>query len=344
MYRAKKLAALLLSAVMMVSVPSFVLAEDMSISQQTDVEILTKQAVVKSVCTEEAPCLRLGEGEFGGPTLIVYVSENTPIIDNETGFPMALSDVQPGSLVVAYYSPDITKTLPPQANAVAIVANVQEKTGPAVFLQANEVEKQGKNVVVHSQDYVITIPPQSPVTSYQTKNIITADTITPGSKLFVWFDLVLESYPAQASATKAVAVQIPAADGEGFETDGAMQVEMNKIIANGTEISCDFIYTGSTTMLPLRAVSEALGFTIEWNGDTQTAYLDNGEVKTVVTIGEDSYYKASSKAIGLTAPFSFGAAPELIGGSTYVPAELFNLLASNPDAVKVVGSTLEINI
>ena len=79
-------------------------------------------------------------------------------------------------------------------------------------------------------------------------------------------------------------------------------------------------------MVPLRKTAEALGFKVVWNGENQSIYLDNGEVNTKVYIGEDSYYMASSVAIGMSAPTPLGAAPVLKNSVTYVPSDLFCLL------------------
>lgn len=96
-------------------------------------------------------------------------------------------------------------------------------------------------------------------------------------------------------------------------------------------------------LVSLRAVAEELGFKVEWNGSDDSVKIDNGEVNTTLRIGVDSYYKASSTAIGLTAPFSFGAAPMLIDEKTYVPAELFGLLYSDSETVSIDGDTLFVN-
>jgi len=79
-------------------------------------------------------------------------------------------------------------------------------------------------------------------------------------------------------------------------------------------------------MVPIRAVAEALGFEVIWNEDRYSADLDNGVVKTTVEIGFDSYYMASSQAIGMSNPTSLGATPILRDGLTYVPAALFDIL------------------
>ncbi len=79
-------------------------------------------------------------------------------------------------------------------------------------------------------------------------------------------------------------------------------------------------------MLPLRKVAEKLGFKVEWNDERKGVTLDDGTVNTTVYIGEDTYYMASSIAIGMSAPTPLGTAPVLKNSTTYVPAELFNVL------------------
>ena len=79
-------------------------------------------------------------------------------------------------------------------------------------------------------------------------------------------------------------------------------------------------------MLPLRKVAEKLGFKVEWNDERKGVTLDDGTVNATVYIGEDTYYMASSIAIGMSAPTPLGTAPILKNSTTYVPAELFNVL------------------
>lgn len=79
-------------------------------------------------------------------------------------------------------------------------------------------------------------------------------------------------------------------------------------------------------MVPLRTVAEKLGFKVKWDGECQGISLDNGEVNTIVYIGQDNYYMASSTAIGMSAPTALGVAPALKNGTTYVPADMFNIL------------------
>lgn len=79
-------------------------------------------------------------------------------------------------------------------------------------------------------------------------------------------------------------------------------------------------------MLPLRKVAEALGFVVTWEQEPLRATVDDGLVKSSVTIGVDSYFMFGGQAVGLSAPQSFGVAPVLTDGTTFVPTDLFTLL------------------
>lgn len=96
-------------------------------------------------------------------------------------------------------------------------------------------------------------------------------------------------------------------------------------------------------MVPLRAVAEKLGFKVTWQNGS--VLVDDGEMHTVVTIGVDSYTVVTSipGAVGMSAPFSLGAAPYLSNGTTYVPLELFRpLLGNGDDVITVSGGVISI--
>ena len=94
-------------------------------------------------------------------------------------------------------------------------------------------------------------------------------------------------------------------------------------------------------MVPLRTVAEKLGFKVKWDGECQGISLDNGEVNTIVYIGQDNYYMESSTAIGMSAPTALGVAPALKNGTTYVPADMFNILYCE-DVVSVKDNVITI--
>ena len=91
------------------------------------------------------------------------------------------------------------------------------------------------------------------------------------------------------------------------------------------------IQTPAAVMVPARSVGEALGFTVTWLGNGSFV-LDNGEKKTTVTWGVDSYQATSSREnAGASAPFSLGIPPYCANGVSYVPLSLFEMLSDRAE-------------
>ena len=117
------------------------------------------------------------------------------------------------------------------------------------------------------------------------------------------------------------------------------------ITANGKTVDtkgAEAYKYGDVVMIPVRAVAEQLGFTVTWDAQNQGIKLDNGVSNTTISIGDKYYYSASSIAIGMTAPTELGAEPQLVNGTTYVPAELFDLLYYDNNTVVVDGTNIKI--
>jgi hypothetical protein len=93
------------------------------------------------------------------------------------------------------------------------------------------------------------------------------------------------------------------------------------------------VVNNGNVMVPLKATAESLGFKVSADADNKVITLDNDKIKTEIKVGVDSYYYASSHAIGLTAPESFGAAPTVIDNVVYVPIKIYNFLLNNDKAV-----------
>lgn len=99
----------------------------------------------------------------------------------------------------------------------------------------------------------------------------------------------------------------------------------------------------NVTMVPARAVFEALGFTVKWDGKKKEFHAENGERETDFVIGTDSFFAYSTHSLGMTAPTSLGTAPVTISGSVYVPVGLFRIILGNENAVVVKDGNISIN-
>ena len=95
------------------------------------------------------------------------------------------------------------------------------------------------------------------------------------------------------------------------------------VIVNGNQITFDQqpIISNERTLVPLRAIFEALSATVDWNGETQTVTSTRGNISVSLTINSKKMTK-NGKEITLDVP------AYLIGNRTLVPvraiAEAFN--------------------
>lgn len=154
------------------------------------------------------------------------------------------------------------------------------------------------------------------------------------------------------SAAMLSAMSVPAFAGDLRETvSGKESLQLliaEKPEADGThrypiEVNGESVDALACVMVPLRAVAEPLGFTVTW--DNGGVLVDNGTIHTRVTIGVDQYVITTSKEdlVGMSAPFSLGAAPYVVDGVTYVPLGLFNALLGNREgAVALEENTIVI--
>lgn len=121
------------------------------------------------------------------------------------------------------------------------------------------------------------------------------------------------------------------------------EILIKDVTLNGNPIPLNHLkithYNGKV-LLPLRLVAEAMGFEVAWNQETYTATLNNGKIKSTVQVGFDSYNYSSVNQIGMSAPFSTGAAPRLIDGSVYVAAEYFEMFAGLQTSDHTIHFTL----
>ena len=96
-----------------------------------------------------------------------------------------------------------------------------------------------------------------------------------------------------------------------------------------------YLAANGQTMIPLRVVAEAMGYTVTWNKEANQAELSRGAHWVTVRLGADAYTFARM------APMPLGTASEVVAGRTYVPVNFFSDLLPYAAAVNDKG-TLEI--
>lgn len=94
-------------------------------------------------------------------------------------------------------------------------------------------------------------------------------------------------------------------------------VKLDKISVDGRVIeNAKVVAQDGATLIPARAVAEALGFEVKWENEGHRVILSNAPQYITFRIGVDGYTFAR------TAPMPLGTAPVLIDGATYMPIEV----------------------
>ena len=115
-------------------------------------------------------------------------------------------------------------------------------------------------------------------------NAVTLADITPGCSLLAWYDMLAESFPAQAWPSKVMVIPSP--------YDAWAELEPGRLAVNGTEVeltAAEQPYVeGETLMVPVRAFAEALGCEVIWNAGRPEQIAVRGEgTEYLLTLGSD---------------------------------------------------------
>ena len=119
------------------------------------------------------------------------------------------------------------------------------------------------------------------------------------------------------------------------ETSEEVIVGTPEIKVNGEKVDLSksglsqYLYdVKDNVMVPLRAVAEKMGYKVEWDGKKQAITIGDNGWEAVINIGEDSYFGVTKikDAVGMSAPQSYGAAPQIIEDTTFVPAKMFEIM------------------
>ncbi|MGM9569091.1 MAG: hypothetical protein ACI3XC_03315 [Phascolarctobacterium sp.] len=137
-----------------------------------------------------------GEGQ---ECVVALLNDDTYIVKGEKGKLRSAKELKVGQEVVAYYSARMTRSLPPQAQAFAIViGNVRKEYVPQYFV-VDQVQRAFDGSCVHvlnSTNDVI-----ARIDKYACEGYAS---IEAGDKLLLWSRVMTMSLPGQTNAEKVV--------------------------------------------------------------------------------------------------------------------------------------------
>lgn len=304
--------ALALCAVML-TLPAAAAADDLLISPAPAPAAQLSPVRVWGRATRlEGGSLFLQNSDADDPNreIIVHLSETTPVVDAVTGLPLDAAEIKDGDTVYAWVGPAMTMSLPPQSTASVVVANIPadgevpqyyEISGPdqTVTIAIYPAPPRTEVNLPTAGGEVLRIPVTAKISPWLTKNIVTLDDLTPGTRVLVWRD----------SAKTVNRVLVLGNDYRGYLSwypGGA-------VFVNGEALSVVGKAVDGEVLLPIRAVAEAAGYTVAWEPGKGAVVTDSGAEVFAVLPGA-SLVQTADGGQGLSAPCVFEA------GATYLPA------------------------
>ena len=328
---------------------------DVAQPEETMPERVLTWGKIKEIRKEGETVAAITIAREGKDDLVLNVGEPTIGLDSQTGLPVGLESLKEGDSIYAFHSPATTMSLPPQSAAEAIISNVPQDAACAMLHTVEKLEKTeegGLSILTDNGSLYIRTPKQDEVDikPLLTKNIVTLDDVKVGDRFFAWYGVVAESYLAQAFTEKLVLIPGEETDAGNDEADPAAQNTPAPAAATpGIVVDDDMVLTevpvvkDGVTMVPLRSVAEALGCTVTWNQDEQSATISDSARQLTVYLGKDSFMSAPASETGLVGtptPVSLGCAPYAEDGRIWVPAKAFETMVGY--TVTVDGTSVQI--
>ena len=220
------------------------------------------------------------------PEIVLSLAEDTLILNAVDGGAMAAEDLREGEYVYAYVSPAMTRSLPPIATAAVILAAIPADYGVPAYSTVEQVNVwEGRTSVLMSDDVTYSMSDAELLAGPGfTCGTITLADITPGCGLLAWYDMVAESFPAQAWPSKVMVIPSP--------YSAWAVLEPGRLAVNGTEVeltAAEQPYVeGETLMVPVRAFAEALGCQVLWDPARPDKIAVRGEkTEYLLILGND---------------------------------------------------------
>ena len=213
---------------------------------------------------EDSFLLDRGERDDLSDAVVVHVGD-APYLDAVTGNTLNLDTLEDGDTVYAWVGPAMMLSMPPQSAASLILGNIPaDYAVPQYYEITSSVITEASAVLsVAGSNDTVAVPASAQVSPYLTRNIVTLADLVPGTRILVWSD-------AKGTPEKVLVFAYEYRGYVSAAEDGTVSV-------NGAAVARKAKSTGDgDTLLPVRAVAEALGMNVRWDAE-QGAVVSYGE-------------------------------------------------------------------
>lgn len=256
------------------------------------------------------------EKEDGTPAYFI-LSDDTYYINNV--------EIIPGKEITGYYESGKPMILiyPPQYS-IDIVAPVLENG----FIKADKFDSallsRDKTLKLNiSEDTEILWENGTVMNWIKAPTVSELELALSNRQLIVFYNFTTKSIPAQTTPSKVIVLS------EQID-DSLINVYVNDVLL---ENKTSYIDQNGITMLPVRAISESLGYEVSWNNQDRSVIIGNN---TVFKIGVNSYINSQNQSKTLE------AAPIIKNDRSFVPLSFFKEIL-NVKAADFFENTVVIN-
>ncbi len=341
----KKFTASAVSCILLFNSPISVLAENVEItetqlSQNVEVtkpvEVFFKSVsgVIKEISlvdTEGDKKLQFLSVEDENKELCTLVVSSDTFLVNE-------NPIEVDKKVLAFYDAQapMLAIYPPRYSAAVLAVDMPEDVSIKVDRFDSELVSSDNELKLNVSEDTEIISKDGKPYKGELKN----------KNLVVIYNFTTRSIPAQtnpikvivldeekAQPTQPTSTEQPKDTEEKPSEESISSEDIKQLVVDGKVLDTNkpFVNNEGVVMVPLRAVSEALNYSVKWNEEINGIMLDN-----VITlkVGEDYYTHAKATGIEL------GTAPVLVDGVTYVPLKFFKEVTQMNNAYVFEGQVI----
>ncbi len=138
--------------------------------------------------TKSGNNLFMQRDDSNGGDIVLNISDKTKILDAVNGMPVAWEDVQEGS-AYAYIGPAVAMSMPPIGQAEIVFCNIPAGFKVPEYITVSELKVNSDGVsgtIKGTNGTTYTVPADSQILPYLTRNIERLPGLTKGRNLIIW--------------------------------------------------------------------------------------------------------------------------------------------------------------
>ena len=212
--------------------------------------------------------------------LLCRLSAETVLLNAVTGETMSPHALREGDTIYFYGPPVLALSEPAQVPAALILAGIPAGYAVPSAQRVTRVDRDADGTTIHTSEVVYHVSGETECSGPRA-----LDALIPGDYVAGWYTASTRSLPPQTTPERLVFLP-------GGQS-GWMSAGLHSVSVNGSALALSPTETpqlhGEELMLPVRAVAQAAGFTVDWSPETpeEIRLSRDGTVLDALTLGPE---------------------------------------------------------